>query len=281
LNDILEGVQTFFHTKSNLVDGVVTSSSSSSSTHRNDKSRHDKNCHYTGTTTSIPSHRHNDHKAFDHGNKKVNGKTKNDRINPVVFMTLLHTVLKAKDGATLKNDIQPLLVKKPMNEMTNDSNDNNNGSDVYDNDPYFTRDDYDALDPSTDDDSDINDANDGHVNQMRNDHQHDDVDNTFDSETMYTIMKEMDEELAQNHNLSRSMDDHGIGNDGVNNKQQISSHDLHLLSNLLKSMNSSHGCPGPVHSLLTEAGIVNKEWLHQFPSNLNDDDDDDDDDDDS
>jgi hypothetical protein len=181
-------------------------------------------------------------------------------------MNLLHTALKVKDGNELKKSIQALALDPPTG-ANHVSTGIRVSHDMYNNDPYFTIDDYDALDPSSDDDSDNSHASD----DISIAHNGDDA--TFyandysdmaNSDDLKAIMKGMDVELYLNQHLSRFMDDPDVTEHGTNDQEQVSSHDIHLLSNLLKSMNSSGGLPGPVHTFLAESGVSKGEWFHQL-----------------
>jgi hypothetical protein len=95
------------------------------------------------------------------------------------------------------------------------------------NDPFFSEDDYLLMDPSNDDESD-----DG-VNA--------------DIMNMEDVMNAMDAELQEGLSTSRAWDNVT----GINCDDDIA-RNAHVLSNLLKSIDSSGGGPGPTQNILQE-----------------------------
>ena len=97
-------------------------------------------------------------------------------------------------------------------------------------DEYFSSQDYDMVTDDNDDDSE----------------------NAKDTDkATVEMMHAMDQELEGKQNMGRTQDTFGIesgtDDEGV---------DIHLLSNLLKSLEASSGMPGPVNSLMTQMGQV-------------------------
>jgi hypothetical protein len=89
-------------------------------------------------------------------------------------------------------------------------------------DPYFSEEDYTLLDPDHEDDE--------------------------DDEEFRQVMEQMDEELANATNASRSLDRVAGAEDSH------LAEDAHVISNLLSSVDASAGGPGPVRNMLDEMG---------------------------
>ena len=104
-------------------------------------------------------------------------------------------------------------------------------------DPFFSQEDYDLMEPSLDNDSD--DSASESIPQQ------DDTD-------MTQFMHAMDAELLQHENTSRWLDgkvDHVVNDDSA------VAQDVHVLSNLLKSLDAGAGGPGPIQNMLGEMGL--------------------------
>jgi hypothetical protein len=148
--------------------------------------------------------------AFTNQKSEVQGFSGNHsdhepaRINPTLFLQLFHHVLQAP---TAKDIVFP----NPSNR---------------DSDPYFLREDYDALDDSDDEEGEVDDA-------------------------ILETMDVMDEELRQRSNLfspNHGDTTHAGGDSGLNQE-------FEMLSNLLMSMEATTGSTGPVQNILKEMGL--------------------------
>jgi hypothetical protein len=129
------------------------------------------------------------------------------QINPTVFLNILHTVLQAKSPEDIS--FAPA---------------------VEEQDPFFSQEDYDCMDPEDDDDDKEGDE---------------DID-------MTNLMQAMDQEL-QSAATSRDIDRTNVP-DGVTDERVVQ--DAHVLSNLLESMDAGAGGPGPMQNIMKEMGLV-------------------------
>jgi hypothetical protein len=128
-------------------------------------------------------------------------------INPTVFLNILHTVLQAKSPEDIS--FAPV---------------------VEEQDPFFSQEDYDCMEPEDDDDDDDDDKDNDLVN----------------------LMAAMDQEL-QSAATSRGVDRTHVP-EGVKDENIIQ--DAHVLSNLLESMEAGAGGPGPMQNIMKEMGLV-------------------------
>jgi hypothetical protein len=150
------------------------------------------------------------------------------RIDPTVFLNMLHAVLKADDV----DDLVHIL-------------DSNSTSSRDVNDPYFSRSDYDLMDASSN--SSADDSS-----------QDDDVDEGF-----HEMMAAMDHELTCRRTSSRNFDGDQRSHLAESEDElkirkeegELKTEDLHLLSNLLRSLEAGQGGPGPAFNMMREMGI--------------------------
>ena len=98
-------------------------------------------------------------------------------------------------------------------------------------DLYFSKEDYTLMDPDSGDDDETSDAD----------------------KEMMAMMDQMDEELkATSANVSRNVDNSVLEGQAIDDAQVAE--DVHILSNLVESMDASAGASGPLRNILGAMG---------------------------
>jgi SGT1 protein len=180
----------------------------------------------------------------DNGDSRVGKSDPGDfdnpvHINPTVFLNMLHTVLKTDDASELRKTLELGMVsslsKQPL--VANQS--------PLIHDPFFTEADYELMEPSTSDDSGDDSDNGGQLD-------HDILD----------VMNVMDSELDTREGVSRSLDRSDRSSAEGAAADDCVAEDVHLLTNLLHSLEAGFGGPGPVFNMMKEMGLSPPDVVH-------------------
>jgi SGT1 protein len=172
----------------------------------------------------------------DNGNSWVGKSDPGDfddpvHINPTVFLNMLHTVLKTEDASELRKKLELGMVSSSSKHRVASQS-------PLIHDPFFTEADYELMEPSASDDS-------GDVSDDGGQLDHDILD----------VMNVMDSELDTREGVSRSLDRSDRCSAEGAAADDCVAEDVHLLTNLLNSLEAGFGGPGPVFNMMKEMGL--------------------------
>ena len=148
--------------------------------------------------------------------EKADHKASGCTFSPRVFLNFLHCTLEARSGA----EVEEMFLRNW----------------VGGGDDYFSYHDYDLVLEGSDDEGDGPDA------------------------ATVEMMEAMDQELGDKQSRSRAKDNIGISTTRQSNSLNVEEgkvgddigEDVHLLTNLMKSLESSNGDPGPINSIMNQ-----------------------------